>query len=53
MEVLVRKDVYRKMKRFPRETREGVLRAIELLQGFPTERLDVKKMKGGGRNSSV
>ncbi len=49
MKILVRKDVHRKIKRFPKEAQEAVLRAVELLQDFPAERLDVKKM-GGGEN---
>ena len=43
----MRKEVFRKMKRFPKEAHDGILRAIDILQDFPTERLDIKKMKGG------
>lgn len=46
MEVLVRKEVFRKMRRFPKEAQDGILRAIDILQDFPTERLDVRKMEG-------
>jgi mRNA-degrading endonuclease RelE of RelBE toxin-antitoxin system len=46
MEVIVRKDVYRKMQRFPQEAQEAVLKAIGLLQHYPVERLDIKKLEG-------